>query len=510
MLTSAARRTVHAMRPIDKLAAAADHVVVHPHRSACALLAAAAMALGVPSTALASNGWSGPAGIDGANSLVSVSCPSASFCVAVDNAGNALTYSGSSWSAPTDIDGATPLVSVSCASASFCAAVDGANDALTYNGITWSAPTNIDGATNKLTSVSCASASFCAAVTTGGSGTDASALTYNGSSWSLPDYTDFNLKVDAFGSVSCPSASFCVAVGTDYSGSFGLAAWIYNGSSWSAMTVNDPGTDSAYVSCPSASFCAAVDSAGNALTYNGGSWSAPTNVNGPNQLESVSCASASFCVAADNTHALTYSGGSWSAPASIDSTGYALHSVSCPSASFCVAVDGAGNAYTYPESTPPTTTTTTTTTATTTTAPPASPQRPVLSALRAMPRVVSLAGKAHGKRRAKVLYTDVTYTDSEAATTTLTVLQSRPGVKRGHGCAAAPRRRPKGVKLKRCTRTMALGHFVMHDSAGETMRLRFHGRVGGHLLKPGHYTVRAVASLAGLTSAPVQTGFRIP
>ena len=36
--------------------------------------------------------------------LSSVSCPSASFCVAVDAGGNALTFNGSSWSAPAKID----------------------------------------------------------------------------------------------------------------------------------------------------------------------------------------------------------------------------------------------------------------------------------------------------------------------------------------------------------------------------------------------------------------------
>ena len=72
--------------------------------------------------------------------LTSVSCPSASFCVAVDNAGNALTYNGSSWSSPSNIDGSSSINSVSCPSASFCIAVDNAGNALTYNGSSWSSP----------------------------------------------------------------------------------------------------------------------------------------------------------------------------------------------------------------------------------------------------------------------------------------------------------------------------------------------------------------------------------
>jgi hypothetical protein len=119
--------------------------------------------------------------------------------------GKALTYNGSFWSAPTNIDGTNPLVAVSCPSASFCSAVDNNGSALTYNGSSWSAPSDIDF-TTYLTSVSCASASFCAAVDYYGS-----ALSYNGSFWSAPIRI-----VLAFASVSCPSASFCAAV--DYNG----------------------------------------------------------------------------------------------------------------------------------------------------------------------------------------------------------------------------------------------------------------------------------------------------
>jgi hypothetical protein len=201
-----------------------------------------------------------------------VSCPSASFCAAVDNKGNALTYNGSSWSAPANID-STPypnsLWSVSCASSSFCAAVGGNGTALTYDGSSWGALANIDG-TYPLTSVSCPSASFCAAVDNNGN-----ALTYNGSSWSAPASIDafpfplLNNGAAYFSPVSCPSASFCAAV--DYYGH----AVTYDGSSWSAPIRIVLAFSS--VSCPS-TFCAAVDYEGNALTY---SPPPPANVSSP-------------------------------------------------------------------------------------------------------------------------------------------------------------------------------------------------------------------------------------
>ena len=97
------------------------------------------------------------------NWLSSVSCPTASFCVAVDGYGNAFTYNGSTWSSPKSIDAGNTLESVSCPTASFCAAVDYSGNAFTYNGSTWSSPKSIDAGV-PLYSVSCASASFCAAV----------------------------------------------------------------------------------------------------------------------------------------------------------------------------------------------------------------------------------------------------------------------------------------------------------------------------------------------------------
>jgi hypothetical protein len=43
---------------------------------------------------------SGPSAIDPGSHLQAVSCASASFCVAIDRKGNALTFNGSTWSAP--------------------------------------------------------------------------------------------------------------------------------------------------------------------------------------------------------------------------------------------------------------------------------------------------------------------------------------------------------------------------------------------------------------------------
>jgi RHS repeat-associated protein len=256
-----------------------------------------------------------------------VSCAGSTFCVAVDNAGNALIYNGGSWSAPTLIDGSNTLESVSCASSSFCVAVDNKGNALTYNGTSWSAAKSIDS-TRKLLAVSCSTTSFCAAV-------DAqdNALTYNGASWSAAKSIEAD---DTLVALSCASSSFCVAV--DNAGH----VITYNGTSWSAPASIDGDNTLESVSCVSSSFCVAVDNDGNALTYNGTSWSAPTSIDGNNNLDSVSCTGSSFCTAVDaKGNVVTYNGTSWSDTASVDST-RKITSISCPTATFCTAVDSKG------------------------------------------------------------------------------------------------------------------------------------------------------------------------
>jgi hypothetical protein len=102
--------------------------------------------------------------IDAGHALESVSCPAGtSFCVAVDDAGNALTSTAGVWGAAAGIDPGHVVKSVSCPTASFCTAVDDAGNALTYSVGVWSAPVSIDPG-HVLNSVSCSAVSFCAAV----------------------------------------------------------------------------------------------------------------------------------------------------------------------------------------------------------------------------------------------------------------------------------------------------------------------------------------------------------
>jgi hypothetical protein len=239
--------------------------------------------------------WSAPAPIDsGGMGISSVSCPAsttvpAPFCMAVDASGNAVTDQGGKWGAPTPVASPVLWFSVSCASASFCMAV-GLGEAGTtltgaaasYNGTSWSAPTTVATGGTFLDSVSCPSSSFCAVVGSGfggASGLEGLGFTWSGS-WSSGQPLAASVQPGGFeGSISCSSASFCQAV---YS-TPDVATW--DGTTWTVgsgidINASDTKANFASVSCPTQVFCEAVDFDANALTYTGTENTTPPSIEG--------------------------------------------------------------------------------------------------------------------------------------------------------------------------------------------------------------------------------------
>ncbi len=122
-----------------------------------------------------------------------------------------------------------------------------------------------------------------------------------------------------------------------------------------------------------------------------------------------------------------------------------------------------------------------------------------------MPSTATGGGSIAGNEKVKTGAT-VSYTDSQAAKTTFTVLQKQPGRRNSQGVCIKVSRKPRG---KPCTRTVTVGSFNHTDSAGADS-FHFSARVNGRKLKPGSYVLRAVArNAAGLTSRPVVTSFRV-
>jgi hypothetical protein len=329
-------------------------------RWACGAPAAAATVAGAGwklATLVASTKeGSGPA------DFTSVSCPSATFCAAVDQTGDAFVLSGTAWSKGDAIDSTAQsnsndeLGSVSCASSTFCVAGDDQDDVYVYNGSNWSAADQLDSSTTSPSvsfSVSCPTASFCLAVDGNGN-----YFTYSGTSWSAAQTINANLSL-VIGEVSCASSTFCEAA-------FGSKTTTYDGSSWSTpqslstpaagQSGSTPSIDG--ISCPSSTFCAGAgalsSNKGYLDTFNGTSWAKPliltTNL-GPQSFATVSCPTISFCMAPGLDGWVTYNGSTWSSPHAFLNQGgpvgtgplYA-NSISCPSSKFCEEVESNGYA----------------------------------------------------------------------------------------------------------------------------------------------------------------------
>jgi hypothetical protein len=323
-----------------------------------------------------------------------VSCPTATTCYAVgqylDTAGFSEpvieTLSNGTWTsaesplpanAATDVDANTPaawLVSVSCASATSCVAVGQYRDSsgniqgliTTLSGSTWSpqaAPfpsgqsPSLDTAI--LDGVSCPSTTFCVASgyfpDTSSQNTGWLVTLANGTWTALRAPEPSNAGGDAGGhqfallpQVTCPSPSSCVAVGLYGTSSGHLFHLIdqWNGSSWTGLQAPLPSNAGAAptssqqltaVSCGSPVSCVAVGlywDTGNHLRgliemLSNGTWTPaeapqPSNANttAPTAaLREVTCPTPAFCltygyytttVGSETAMVDTYSGGSWS------------------------------------------------------------------------------------------------------------------------------------------------------------------------------------------------------
>jgi hypothetical protein len=283
--------------------------------------------------------------------LNSVSCLSFTDCIAVGyyegssgTASLAEAWDGSSWTIMTTTDPASAiygdvLTSVSCTSASDCMAVgDYSDDAGTFAlaevwaGGSWAiTPTSdpVNAVDDYLYGVSCTLPTSCVAVgsTEGPSNTLSLAETWDGSSWALMTTTDVpGAWQDVLMGVSCTSSTDCTAVGSyaEKSRRHSLAeAW--DGTSWNLQTTADPGKYASVltgISCmssgPSTS-CTAVgyykngygseETAGRSLAeaFDGTSWAVQNTPNPsgrPAALLGVSCSVTSACVAVGNRYNL--------------------------------------------------------------------------------------------------------------------------------------------------------------------------------------------------------------
>jgi photosystem II stability/assembly factor-like uncharacterized protein len=300
----------------------------------------------------------------GAGAFDAVTCPAASLCVAVGGdsslSGIVATSSndGSTWSSSSAPTGLPELKSVSCSSASNCVAVGrGVAISSSDGGATWSAHA-IPTVNTALLGVSCPSGTgTCVAVgviPNDGGPLNGAIITSNdsGVTWSVPS-TKFTLG--ALGGVSCASGSYCVAVGAQ------ILVTNDGGQTWIQEFVSGGTSVLRTVSCGSSTTCVAIGANPMGATHNsepgveiqstdgGTSWSDVSLPAGSWLVNALACPIASDCVLsgpssnATGTPAWTSSdgGSTWSASA-LPSAVSAVSSISCVTATSCVYVGLAG------------------------------------------------------------------------------------------------------------------------------------------------------------------------
>lgn len=309
----------------------------------------------------------------GPSQPTSISCPSASFCLA-DDSGSAYTYTPSGWAS----QGYPKSTIVSCLSDTRCVST---NSTYSYgsNGPKWTSITPTPS-TLGIYGISCPHSGVCRA----NDATDV--YTFEDGLWSQGNPIDPGGVSDNGGltAISCPSSGFCMVGGL-----FGTV-YQYGAGRWSnaidvaprSVKLYDSQTrkigsfpNSLSVSCPTTTFCLGIDSVGRIYKYQDGHWS-QSDVSVPLTKDdlptSLSCGSADLCVVAGLTGktpddisegistsgwAQVFQGSSWSSRSVLVSdfwspsvssqpfSGEASVLVSCSGSAFCMAVASNGDAY---------------------------------------------------------------------------------------------------------------------------------------------------------------------
>jgi hypothetical protein len=244
----------------------------------------------------------------GALPLYGISCTSQDFCAVVEKSGTiTLSRTGERQKVIDPTIGFAGLWnSISCPSASFCVAGGGLGEGhgpntgsgivSMWNGRSWSRTTVVSPRPKghligDLEYLSCASARFCMA----GDG-DGRITEWNGKTWSRPRYLTRSTPFNGM-SFSCPSTRFCMALNGQGN------AFTWRGHGWSAVR-NIDGMNVVYglVSCISAHSCAEVDSSGYGDSWNGHSWTARKLIDPPDvSFAGISCLPTGTCVAVDHS-----------------------------------------------------------------------------------------------------------------------------------------------------------------------------------------------------------------
>jgi hypothetical protein len=302
------------------------------------------------------------------DSLNSLSCSSASFCVAVDADGYAFassrpTSGPRAWQRQR-ADPSGGLDPVSCAGTSVCVAFDGEDLAVSDDPAARDAgwhvvalPSGGENGNAVMTGVSCPSVALCVVGDDSGDVITSSHPSAATTAWRLVNLDDGvtdNPGGNYTSGVSCPSATFCViadendVIFTSSDPLGGASAWRdYDLSN--VVPDDGHGNDLAGLVCPSRSFCLAGDVWGDIVASSdptggeGDWWRVPVTDEAQGPIDELACATVSLCLAVDQRGDVLFSSDSASR-ADTWRVSYAasrrvqVASVSCPTPELCLAV----------------------------------------------------------------------------------------------------------------------------------------------------------------------------
>ncbi len=299
--------------------------------------------------------WSQPAPIGNGGALNTISCPTASFCAAVNTNGDVLTSTDpaggpSTWST-TPVVSDSGLSEISCPTASFCVAGDTlTGDVLisanpTGGAATWTATNIVNPDGDALEAVDCPSSSLCVGVDLSGNEITSTNPTGGAGAWTAGAINPSN----GFSDVTCSGGALCVAVGAGLSATASPTAGVSGWHTTTALAMLST------VSCPSTSLCVVGDSNGNVYVSTDPTGGPATyketeaidSLHPFQPIAGISCVPGGPCVvvglSGDAVVSANPGGGAqtWKTRRADASTG--LTSVSCPTARLCFASDQAGD-----------------------------------------------------------------------------------------------------------------------------------------------------------------------
>jgi hypothetical protein len=257
----------------------------------------------------------------------SISCPRATWCMAVDSLGHGQRFDGRRWRTPSAASHHYGYLNdVSCPSTRFCMAV-GPYGYVVHRPGGWSEPRTLPVTGG---AVSCTSASFCLVV-----GSRGHSAQWNGRRWG--DVRQVAAR-KSIGDVACGSPTMCVAssVGSGRTYRYDGHRWTLTGTPfWRSPWAQD----GVALSCPSRSWCfgSSISPGDHGwAVYDGRHWGHAHRLVGNGFTTAASCAGRRFCVIASG-HQLTTWRGNGRGKAHAFGPTFSPQSVACGAGGRCVA-----------------------------------------------------------------------------------------------------------------------------------------------------------------------------